>query len=101
MRKITDLQALFRFGTAIVGLIALGTCLVFAQGSTGTISGVVRDISGAVIPGVMLTAKHTETGLTRTALTNETGAYTVQSPAVGAFQTSVELAGFQQRVRRG
>src|SRR5437773_12247055 len=91
----------FRFGTAIVGLIALGTCLVFAQGSTGTISGVVRDISGAVIPGVMVTAKHTESGLTRTALTNETGAYSVQFLPVGAYEITAELAGFKQQVRRG
>src|SRR5438034_5904013 len=101
MRKITDLQALFRFGTAIVGLVALGTCLVSAQGSTGTISGVVRDISGAVIPGVMVTAKHTESGLTRTALTNETGAYSVQFLPVGAYEITAELAGFKQQVRRG
>ncbi len=101
MRRITDLQALFRFGTAIVGLIALGTCLVSAQGSTGTISGVVRDISGAVIPGVMVTAKHTESGLTRTALTNETGAYSVQFLPVGAYEITAELAGFKQQVRRG
>src|SRR5437867_1636951 len=101
MRKITDLQALFRFGTAIVGLVALGTCLVSAQGSTGTISGVVRDISGAVIPGVMVTAKHTESGLTRTALTNETGAYSVQLLPVGAYEITAELAGFKQQVRRG
>src|SRR6266566_6299090 len=101
MRKITDLQALFRFGTAIVGLVALGICLVSAQGSTGTISGVVRDISGAVIPGVMVTAKHTESGLTRTALTNETGAYSVQFLPVGAYEITAELAGFKQQVRRG
>src|SRR5213594_2084642 len=91
----------FKFGTAIVAMIALGTCLVFAQGSTGTISGVVRDISGAVIPGVMVTAKHTESGLTRTALTNETGAYSVQLLPVGAYEITAELAGFKQQVRRG
>src|SRR5438034_3412241 len=101
MRKITDLQALVRLGTVIVGLIALGTCLVSAQGSTGTISGVVRDISGAVIPGVIVTAKHTESGLTRTALTNETGAYSVQLLPVGAYEITAELAGFKQQVRRG
>src|SRR2546428_11253170 len=80
---------------------ALGTCLVAAQGSTGTISGVVRDISGAVIPGVMVSAKHTESGLTANALTNETGAYSVQFLPVGAYEITAELAGFKQQVRRG
>ena len=41
------------FVTAIVALIALPTCLVFAQLPTGTILGVVKDSSGAVIPGAM------------------------------------------------
>src|SRR5437773_12029053 len=95
MRKITDLQALFRFGTAIVGLVALGTCLVSAQGSTGTISGVVLDISGAVIPGVMVTAKHTDSGLTRTAVSHETSAYRVQFLRVGAYDITQALPAFE------
>src|SRR3989454_2550237 len=101
MRGKTDSHALVRVGTAIVGLIALGTCLVFAQGSTGTISGVVRDASGAVIPGVMVTAKHTESGLMRAAVTNETGGYSIQLLPVGAYEITTELAGFKQQVRRG
>ena len=101
MRRMTRLHKHLRIGTAIVGLIALGTCLVFAQGSTGTISGVVRDASGAVIPGVMVTAKHTESGLTRAAVTNETGGYTIQLLPVGAYEITTELAGFKQQVRRG
>ncbi|PYK78353.1 MAG: hypothetical protein DME37_10340, partial [Verrucomicrobia bacterium] len=57
---------------AIIALIALGTCLAFGQGATGAISGVVRDTTGAVIPGVTITVKHIESGLTRTVITNET-----------------------------
>ena len=51
--------------TAIVISIALGTCLSFAQTSTATILGTVKDTSGALIPGVSITVKHTESGLTR------------------------------------
>jgi len=50
------------FATAIVVLIALPTCLVFAQSSTATILGVVKDTTGALIPGASITVKHTETG---------------------------------------
>src|SRR5205814_1057142 len=50
---------------AIIALIALGSCLALGQGSTAAISGVVRDATGAVIPGVTITAKHIESGLTR------------------------------------
>src|SRR5438128_1065683 len=101
MRRRTDLHVLGRLGTAIVAWIALGSCLIFAQGSTGTISGVVRDSSGAVIPGVMVTAKHIDSGLTRTVTSNETGGYTFQLLPVGAYEITTELPGFKQGVRRG
>src|SRR3989441_4176763 len=101
MRMRTDLHVLVRVGTAIVGLIALASCLVFAQGSTGAISGVVRDASGAVIPGVTVTAKHIESGLTRSAVSSETGGYNFQLLPVGAYEISTELPGFKQEIRRG
>src|SRR5947208_11429929 len=86
---------------AIIALIALGTCLAFGQGATGAISGVVRDTTGAVIPGVTITVKHIESGLTRTVITNETGGYSVQLLPVGVYEIITELAGFKQQVRRG
>jgi len=86
---------------AIIVLIALGTCLAFGQGATGAISGVVRDTTGAVIPGVTITVKHIESGLTRTVITNETGGYSVQLLPVGAYEITTDLAGFKQQVRRG
>ena len=53
-------HAFARFVTAIVALIALGTCLSFAQTSTATILGTVKDASGALVPGVSITVKHNE-----------------------------------------
>src|SRR6267142_1855489 len=91
MRRKRDLHILARVGTAIVGLIALGSCLAFAQGSTGAISGVVRDATGAVIPGVTVTARHIESGLTRTAVSSETGGYNLQLLPVGGQQAVVDL----------
>ena len=70
-RMGVSLRVFGRFATAIVVLIALSTCLSFAQTSTATIFGVVRDASGALIPGVSITVKHTESGLTRTAISSE------------------------------
>src|SRR2546425_7763646 len=101
MKKRTDLHTLVRVGAAIVGLIALGSCLVFAQGSTAAISGVVRDATGAVIPGVTITAKHIESGLTRAAVSNETGGYSLQLLPVGAYELTTDLPGLKQQVRRG
>src|SRR5438309_1145792 len=77
----TSLFALGRLGAAMVALIALGTGLVFAQGSTATILGVVRDTTGALVPGVSITVKHIDTGLTRTAISGESGGFPAFSVA--------------------
>jgi Carboxypeptidase regulatory-like domain/TonB-dependent Receptor Plug Domain len=88
--------------TAIVALIALGTtCQVFAQTSTATIVGVVRDTSGALVPGVSITVKDTETGQTRTAISSENGGYNVPLLPVGAYELTTNMPGFKQEVRRG
>src|SRR5881397_966601 len=94
------LRSFERFATAIV-LIALPTCLVFAQTSAATILGVVKDTTGALIPGVSITVKHTETGLTRTAISSETGDYNVPLLPVGAYEISTAMPSFKQDVRRG
>jgi hypothetical protein len=48
----------------IIGLLALGTSLVFGQGSTGAITGTVKDMSGAAVERAAITVRHIETGLT-------------------------------------
>jgi len=97
------LRSFERFATAIVVLIALPTCLVFAQTSaaTATILGVVKDTTGALIPGVSITIKHTETGLTRTTISSETSDYNVPLLPVGAYEISTAMPGFKQQVRGG
>src|SRR5437899_3236726 len=95
------LHMLGRAGTAIVVLIALGTCLSVAQTSTGTILGVVKDTTGALIPGAMVTVKHTETGLTRTAVSSESGDYNVPLLPIGAYEITTTMPGFKQQVRSG
>src|SRR5213593_2411676 len=94
-------RAFGRFVTAMVAWVALGTCLVFAQTSTATILGVVRDTSGALVPGVGITVKHTESGLTRTATSSEKGGYTVPFLPVGPYELTTVMPGFKQQVRRG
>src|ERR1041385_4694336 len=89
------------FVTAIVVLIALGTCLAFGQTATATILGVVKDASGALIPGVNITVKHTESNYTRTITSDEHGAYKVPLLPVGAYEVITTMPGFKQEVRKG
>ena len=69
--------------TGILGVIALVGGLLFGQEFSAIMSGVVHDASGGLVPGVSVTAKHTESGLTRTVITNETGSYRMPALLAG------------------
>src|SRR5256712_1952759 len=101
-RTGVSLFSLGRLVVAILVLIALGTnWLAFAQTATATIVGVVKDISGALIPGVSIAVKHTDTGQTRTALSSDSGSYNVPLLPVGAYELTTTMPGFKQQVRTG
>src|SRR6267143_4313490 len=85
----------------ILAVIALTSGLVFGQEFSATMSGVAHDAGGGVVPGVSVTAKHTDSGLTRTVITNETGSYRMPALPVGEYEVTAELSGFKQQVRRG
>jgi carboxypeptidase family protein len=62
-----------RSGIHLVGRVVLGFLFfetVFAQ-ATAQISGTVRDQSGAVLPGVEITATQNETGISRSTISNQ------------------------------
>src|SRR5256885_8936950 len=93
--------SLVRLLTGILGVTALVSGLVFGQEFSATMSGVVHDANGGLVPGVSVTAKHTESGLTRTVITNETGSYRMPALPVGEYEGTAELSGFKQQGRRG
>src|SRR5881396_2231220 len=89
------------FVAGIIALIVSGNGLVFGQEFSATMSGVVHDANGGLVPGVNVTAKHIESGLTRTVITSETGSYRMPALPVGEYEVTAELSGFKQQVRRG
>ncbi len=74
--------------------------MVWAQASA-SITGIVKDASGAPVPEVVVTAKHLESGLARTAKTDASGAYILLSLTVGNYEVSAEKNGFKREVSRG
>ena len=69
-----------------------------AQGQQGRISGVVRDATGAAVPGVMVTVTTQPGGASQTATTGGDGSYMLVSPP-GAVTVTVSLPGFQRVTR--
>src|SRR5205809_3575195 len=98
---VKSLRVFARLATTVVLLLAFGTSLIFGQGGTATISGVVRDTSGALVPGVTITVKHVDSGLIRTVMTGETGNYSAPSLPVGPYEITTTMPGFKQAVRLG
>src|SRR5690348_3979197 len=69
--------------------------------ATAQISGAVRDQTGAVLPGVEITATQTETGVARMTVTNETGGYVLPNLAIGPYRLEAALPGFRTFVQTG
>ena len=65
-----------------------------AQATSGAISGVITDAQSAVLPGVSVTLRNTETGLTRTAITEADGRYRLAGLPPGRYALKAELTGF-------
>src|SRR5262245_18015472 len=85
--------------TALAVVLWNGSLL--AQSTTGRISGIVSDSSGAVLPGVVVTVTEQATGLTRSASSDQSGAYLIVNLPVGSYTVSTELAGFKKAVKSG
>ena len=77
------------------------TCTVVWAQSTAQVSGTVSDQSGAVLPGVEVTLTQTDTGLTRSAVTNETGSYVMPNLPIGPYKLGAALPGFSTFARSG
>src|SRR5437016_1677132 len=72
----------------------------WTQGS-GSITGVVRDATQSAIPSVSVQITNVQTGVSTSVLTNETGAYRVNSVPPGTYRIEATLPGFSPAVRDG
>ncbi len=65
-----------------------------AQTTNGVISGIVSDAQGGVLPGVTVTGRNIETGITRTVVTESDGRYRLAALPPGRYEIRAELQGF-------
>jgi hypothetical protein len=87
-------------GTAI--LFTLPACPVHAQTISGTVTGTVRDSSGAVVPNATVTITNTDQNSTIfTGQSNSAGQYTAPFLPVGNYAVTVEAPGFQKAQHTG
>src|SRR4026209_2525464 len=79
--------------TVLLALIAAAVPAA-AQTTNGVISGIVSDAQGGVLPGVTVTGRNIETGITRTVVTESDGRYRLAALPPGRYEVRAELQGF-------
>ena len=84
------------FGALVVLAYLLATPPAGAQVLYGSVTGIVRDSTGASVPGASITITNKTTGLTQSAVSNETGAYTITNVQPGSYDVKVSLQGFKE-----
>ena len=82
-------------------LLFLPPAQALAQTSTAAVRGSVRDQTGAPVPAATVTAKNLETGLSRTANSDEHGEFEILQLAPGAAEVQITATGFAPQTRKG
>src|SRR5215475_13632924 len=84
----------------LAGIGLLFCCGLFAQ-EVVQISGTVTDQTGAVIPDVQITVTQTDTGASRSAITDGSGFYAIPNLPLGPYRVEAMKMGFRSFVQTG
>jgi Carboxypeptidase regulatory-like domain len=91
----------FCYGASVAILFScVSASIAPAQVETGTISGAVRDASGAVVPAARILVTNLGTKVTRTTTSNATGDFSVPFLAPGLYDVETSAKGFKTFVQR-
>ena len=80
-------------GFSFCVLMVMSSSLLHGQ-TAGSISGIARDPSDAVVQDAQVTVTNNATGANRSVTTNSSGYYTVPNLVPGTYTVEVEKAGF-------
>src|SRR5262245_50782460 len=94
------MRSSFRAIALVLGLL-LAALPALAQTSTATLTGTVRDSTGAILPAVTVTATNSEKNASQTLISNDDGSYVFPALLPGTYSISAELPGFKKFLRDG
>src|SRR5208283_1010565 len=94
VRRTLMIQAAKAVSILLLGLLLTAT-LVFGQSEAGSISGYVRDSTGAVVKGATVTTKRLATSSERTTQTGDAGQYNIPGLTPGQYSVKVTNSGFK------
>ncbi|MCM3879030.1 MAG: TonB-dependent receptor, partial [Vicinamibacterales bacterium] len=91
---------LVRTAALAAGFFVLFPLALLAQNGTSTLTGLVRDSSGATIPGATIRVVREDTGVSLDTVSDEQGTYRAAALAPGQYRLEVVLDGFETAIRR-
>jgi hypothetical protein len=80
-------------------LVLFSTASLRAQVDSASLSGVVQDQTGAIVPGATVTIQNTSTGIVRTSSSNGSGLFAFEAIPSGDYKLTIQQTGFKQLVR--
>ena len=98
---MTRYAAVFRYALALMAVAAFMPAAAYAQGAGGSITGVVKDTSGAVLPGVTVEATSPVLTAPRAVVSDGTGQYRIVGLGPGSYTVTFTLTGFNTYKREG
>ncbi|SEB64251.1 TonB-dependent receptor [Terriglobus roseus] len=90
-----------KFLRPTIAVLMTGAAMAHAQGGSAVLSGVVNDSTGAAVPDSQITLVNTETNLTMTAKSNDSGLYQFPTVPPGNYIVTVSHEGFQKFQQKG
>jgi len=84
-----------------LALLAITALPAFSQATTATMDGIVRDPTGAVVPGATVIITNVETRVASTWTTDAEGRFIAPFLQPGNYEVSIEKSGFKKALRRG
>src|SRR5260370_24506312 len=85
----------------VVSLLAVGNIPAFSQVTGATLSGLVKDTSGAIVPKATVSIKNSATGETREVISNASGFYSAPNLLPANYEVAVTATGFTRMVQTG
>ncbi len=79
----------------IFAAFPITAALLFAQGDRGTITGIVTDPTGQIVPGVQVAITNEATGIKSATVSSDSGSYTMPLLMVGNYRVEARAAGFK------
>src|SRR5512140_2103877 len=78
----------------VLNAVLLTTCALAQSNSFGTVSGLITDPDGALVPNIPVRIKHSQTGSTQNTSSSASGAYTFAQLPPGPYELAVPAVGF-------